>query len=617
MKLAPWFASLLIAPSAWGFTSEKLAEVAASPAWLRLMHYVPKGKGFQSELNGKGFFLATDGRNNPLSELKANIDGFGQALSIGRLKLHPQCAFPERFRFLKEALNLSVAPIECPAFKEFLAQYHGPTGVTLVFSTAYPNNPASSFGHTFLKINSSRKNNLIDMGVNFAAYVPPSVNMILFMYHGVVGGYPGMWSMEPYFKKVNEYVNAESRDLWEYELNFSPEETVRLLAHLWELEVTSHFDYYFFDKNCSYQILRAIEAIKLDWNVSEHVIYVIPGESTKDLNELPGAVRNVTFRPSLFHQAHLHYDALDRTGRKQVRALLKGHLVENPKVEVLDTALLSFLYLKAQKKHKWNAADQARENQVLELRAKNPTLSTQLQLPETLKENRPDLGHDAYSLHISGGYLDNEVHNPGAMGRLKIRSAYHDLMASDVGFSRFSEIEFPWAEVEWHDQELRLEELGFLHSTSLFPITYSDRRASWRVKWGFETERGDLCQNCLIHAVEVAGGLAMGSYSYRLYGLGLARAEVHHRLPQGYRGRPGFELGVLWNPLPKYKTRLAARRLFDFRPERPRDDELSWDHSISMSKNQEFRVESLIHASQNWDRSSWTEFQMQWIQYFR
>jgi hypothetical protein len=35
----------------------------------------------------------------------------------------------------------------------------------------------------------------------------------------------GEYSLMPYYRKVKEYGDFESRDLWEYELNLSPEET--------------------------------------------------------------------------------------------------------------------------------------------------------------------------------------------------------------------------------------------------------------------------------------------------------------------------------------------------------------------------------------------------------
>ncbi|MGE3759747.1 MAG: DUF4105 domain-containing protein, partial [Pseudobdellovibrionaceae bacterium] len=125
--------------------------------WLRLLHYKNEGSGFESELDGLEFFFAPDGKTNPWSELVASREAFREERSIGRLKLHPQCAFPERFRFFREVLGVTYDKlVDCPKFKEFLDSYRRPTGVTVVFSSAYPNNPASMFGHTFLKFETSR-----------------------------------------------------------------------------------------------------------------------------------------------------------------------------------------------------------------------------------------------------------------------------------------------------------------------------------------------------------------------------------------------------------------------------------------------------------------------------
>src|SRR5688572_22775096 len=74
----------------------RLQEIAYSKAWLRLVHYMPVGSGYKSELDGKGFYFAADGRTNPLAELKASIEGLKKSDPIGQLKLHPQCSFPER-----------------------------------------------------------------------------------------------------------------------------------------------------------------------------------------------------------------------------------------------------------------------------------------------------------------------------------------------------------------------------------------------------------------------------------------------------------------------------------------------------------------------------------------
>ncbi len=582
---------------------------------------MPTSSGFKSELEGKEFFFAADGKTNPQAELKASAAAFHTTKPVGRFKLHPQCAFPERFRFFREVLNISYQTVPCPKFQEFLDGFHNPTGVTLVFSSAYPNNPASMFGHTFLKFESTRKSNLLHTGVNFAAYTPPGANMLAFMYKGVFGGYPGMWSMEPYFQKVNEYINAESRDIWEYELTLTEIETMRLLGHLWELETNSYFDYYFFDENCSYQILRAIEAIKLDWDISRfRLIYVIPGETIKRISETPGAVRDVRFRPSLFHQLENRYATLTSLrDREDFRGLLDGQdFAQPPSPEAFDAAFLAFLYNKAKKKGKITTAAQEAENKALDLRRRQVELPREVVIPEEQLKTRPELGHHPTSIHTAGAWLDSPLSKGSFTGRLKLRSSYHDLLASDIGFSPFSEIEFPWIEAEWREDNLRLQELGFVNTTSLFPLSSFDKRASWRVRIAADTERARECFNCLLPGIESGAGAAIGGTSWRVYALGLGRADFSSRLKYGYRLRPVFELGAVAKISDAYKTRLTSRGLWStISGDQQRVYEFKWDHSLALSRNHELRQINLLNYTNTLDQTPNVEIRLEWIQYFR
>jgi hypothetical protein len=588
--------------------------------WHRLMHYVPHYGGFKSEVDGKEFFFAPDGAKNPEAELRASAAAFHTDKIIGRLKLTHQCAFPERFRFFHEVLKLEYKVVECPKFKEFVDQFHNPTGITLIFSSAYPNNPASMFGHTFLKFQSPRKNKLVDTGVNFAAFTPDGANLLAFMYMGVTGGYPGMWSMEPYFQKVNEYINSESRDIWEYDINLSQLETLHLLGHLWELEVNSYFAYYFFDENCSYQILRAIEAIKLDWNLSKFPIFVIPGETIKKLTDIPGAVTDVRYRPSLYHQLENRYRSLSPKDREDFWHLRRSEPTEGtPSPESFDGALLSFMYTRAKGKGRLSEKDQAGENRALDLRRQisdtaKPVEPTRLQL-----SSRPDKGHDASSIHVSGVWLKGMDSNHAELGgRIKARSSYHDLMAHDVGYSPFSEIEFPWITGQWYRNSFRLEELGAFSTTSLFPLSDFDRRISWRLHLDMARERGAECQNCLIPGLENGAGVTLGGESTRFYALALLRWEAHHDLHNGYRFRPVAELGTIWRVSDAYKTRLVSRTLWNIRPgPQQRSFEFSWDHSLAISQNQELRQTSLLNYTNSLANRSWSEFRLEWVQYFR
>ncbi len=601
-------------------SEQQITAVADSKAWLRLMHYFPSFRGYTSQLDGRDFFFAPDGKTNPQAEIRASLKAFNQDIKVGHWKIHPQCSFPARFKFLKDTFKLDYKIESCPKYEEFLNAFHGATGVSLVYSSAYPNNPASMFGHTFLKIHSNRGNALLDAGLNFAAFTPANANFAEFMYRGVFGGYRGVWSLEPYFKKVNEYINSESRDLWEYELNLTPEETKMLIAHFWELDVNSYFDYYFFDENCSFQILAAIEAVKLDWKVSHQRIFVIPGESVKPLTDTPGAVRGVNFRPSLYHQLFRRYFSLDHEGRRQVRELSEGKNLEKVTYspEVLDGALLTMLYRRAKKKDNWSAADQDLENKLLALRAKQPVEAKAIPETPAEKRTRPDLGHDAYSANFTAGYLETK-RGAGPMGRYKMRSAYHDLMSSDRGFSSFSEIEFPWIEFQFHKDQFRLQEIGLISTTSLFPLTFVDKRVSWRMKWAAETERGSECQECVIPYFEGAMGAALGEDSYRLYVLALGHADAHPHLNRGYRLRPGIEAGAIVNPFDsRYKAKLVGRSLWNTGPgEQERNYDLQFEHSFALSRNQEIRQATILNYSDQLREAAWIEARVQWIQYFR
>src|SRR5690606_41526448 len=77
-------------------------------------------------------------------------------------------------------------------------------------------NPSSMFGHTLLRLDpkDQQQLNLISYAVNYAATVDGNDNWS-FAWKGLTGQYPGEYSLMPYYRKVKEYGDFESRDLWE------------------------------------------------------------------------------------------------------------------------------------------------------------------------------------------------------------------------------------------------------------------------------------------------------------------------------------------------------------------------------------------------------------------
>jgi hypothetical protein len=76
--------------------------------------------------------------------------------------------------------------------------------VTLVFPTAYLNQPSSMFGHTFLRIDRNGQDDrsrLHSYAINYGA-VTGNDGGVMFAFKGLMGGYPGTVSIMPYYKKV-------------------------------------------------------------------------------------------------------------------------------------------------------------------------------------------------------------------------------------------------------------------------------------------------------------------------------------------------------------------------------------------------------------------------------
>lgn len=115
-----------------------------------------------------------------------------------------------------------------------------PHKATLIYATDFMGNPSSMFGHTLLRLDpeNQKQLNLVSYAVNYAATVNNEDNWS-YAFKGLVGKYPGEYALMPYYRKVKEYGDFESRDLWEYELNLSSDETAFLVKHMWEMQKVS------------------------------------------------------------------------------------------------------------------------------------------------------------------------------------------------------------------------------------------------------------------------------------------------------------------------------------------------------------------------------------------
>src|SRR5690606_7630777 len=229
-----------------------------STTWQRLMYANPHG---HSEVNYSGYFLAEQGKTDLKKEMQHNI----QALFLSaEPNQSVRCKFPARSSWLMQQLNISeqqLPAVSCPDLDKWIGEVK-PYQATLIYATDFMGNPSSMFGHTLLRLDpkDQQQLNLISYAVNYAATVDGNDNWS-FAWKGLTGQYPGEYSLMPYYRKVKEYGDFESRDLWEYELNLSPQETKFLVQHLWEMQNVS-FPYYFISDNCAYRLLGLFDLVR-------------------------------------------------------------------------------------------------------------------------------------------------------------------------------------------------------------------------------------------------------------------------------------------------------------------------------------------------------------------
>ncbi len=494
--------------------------LAEDPGWIRLGHWRPTVKGgWKSEVDGMAFFRALRGKTDPRAELEATLRGLFDARPVADELSDAQCRFPARLAFLAGKLAIDPARLprrSCPRLEDFLGRVHA-RAVTLVFSSYYLDNPASAFGHTFLRLDKEegaregKAYELLDYGVDYAATVT-TTNAVLYAFDGLFGLFQGRFSHLAYYYKVRQYADAESRDLWEYDLALEPSEVALLAAHLWELGGT-WFAYWYLDENCSYHILGALEAAAPRLSLVAHAgrAVVLPSNTVKALFENPGLVRRVNYRPSIRTQFEARAARLDGRGRAAVEALAGDPSAPLPEAgpeaqaAVLDAALDHLDLRFGKDLVLGKAPGAARDRQrLLERRSTLAVVSPPLELPPP-RDLAPEAGHGSLRLGAGAGWSSRD----GALALLDLRLALHDLGDPPLGFPPLAQIEFLPARVRLAPREgkVELDEAWLMRILSLNDLSRFDLRPSWRVRLGAATVRDGGCEGCLAAQAELGAGL--------------------------------------------------------------------------------------------------------------
>lgn len=565
-------------------------QLAQHPYWLKLVHYKPDlFGGYTSEVLNRDFFNATNGRRNPESELNATLAAFFSDLEETDQQQNPQCRFIARYHWLNSQLRFDPNKLEPRTCQRFTDWYDtiDPHQLTLIFPAGTDNSPSSMFGHTLIRIDrqgQSDRSRLFSYSINYAAETDET-NGILFAFKGILGGYPGRFSIMPYYEKVNQYNQMENRDIWEYQLNFTPREIDRLLRHAWEIGQVD-FAYYFFLENCSYRLLELLDIARPGMHTAEAFDwFAIPGDTVHVALDQEKLLDRATYRPSQRTRIQHVLSRFSADEQALVLDLADGRLpVDDPSLQRLKPARRAEIYETAydyvQYRHNQGASNRdAIAKLSYQLLMQRNQLPTETGMPDVpTPPVRLDQGHG--SSRIALGYVNDDHRD---VLELRLRPAYHDLLDPRAGYTDGAQINFFDLSLR-HDfdrDETRVHAFRLVDIVSLVGRDDFFKPVSWKFNMGLERWPIDASPDeRLVFALNGGGGLAFSlSDSVKFYALADATLLGHDRLDNNLSAGIGPNVGAIWDITPNWRLK------FDSRSQRFADDlDLTYvEHSIAQS----------------------------------
>lgn len=506
--------------------------IADARGWRILLHY-PKENGGESVIDDPAFFLATDGRQNPESELQATLTGLFAPAESG--DKHTRCRYPAREAWLVSQLDIDTSILPQPVCNEkddYLKRLQ-PRSASLMFPAGYMNSPASMFGHTFIRIGGEYESELLSYAVNYAARTDEE-NGFIYAWKGVAGYYRGYYSILPQYVKVREYSSLEHRDIWEYRLNLTPDEVRQMALHVWELR-DIYSEYFFFDENCSYNLLFLLETARPTARLTDKTSPMVIPLDTIRLARSAGLLGNGGYRPSQWRKIRAITQLMNSDDIRLAEQVAESDnkaastmvaLPSERRIRVMDLGLelLQFAYLK-------DKIDQENyRRRILPLLTERSTFGRESGDPYFIPVPvEPEQGHATNRVSVGAGLLKNSPFiNVG------FRPAYHGLDDPAAGYVEGAQIQFLNTAIRYYidGEKLLLQRLTLVDIASLSEYEQIFRRTSWKVSAGFEQIDKRNGEESLALRVNTGGGISMKS---DLTGLTYLLCEADGNIGSGLR----------------------------------------------------------------------------------
>ncbi len=518
---------------------DKIQKVSTFKYWKGLIHF--HGGFFKTEslADSESFFLAKNGKYDLAKELAANIKAFKSIENTYTpQKIPAQCAFPERFNFIKKNFpEIAFKKPKCPHFERWKSAVVGES-LSLVFASSFVNNPSSMFGHTFLKFNKkgneSLSKDMFNYVVAFSAKADDKPGL-LYAIKGLFGGYKGIVDVQPFYQTLREYSKVESRDIWDYKLSLTNPQIDALVNHIWELYANANFDYYFFDENCTsvlVRILSLVTNIDLDKKMSG---YSLPTDFLRVLAD-SHLVEKTSYHPSLRKQFFATYNSLSNLQRDSFSKIL------NKESEVGDRETLSSLvhyydYIRHDHENKVSSEFQQAQKRILSLSSKKgKSKEVTAKTPSA-----PEEGHLPGRIDLMYG-----KEGSSKTSILTFRPTFHALIDPSEGYEPWSHIELFKLSAKFnHSQkDLVLNEFLFAEIQSLPDFKFLDTNTSWSL----DLRAAPLYEEGKINSYKGSFNLDMGLSKHSEYFLFSiltgARIEGHSSFKNKLKVGPNVKINI-------------------------------------------------------------------------
>ncbi|MBW2316831.1 MAG: DUF4105 domain-containing protein [Deltaproteobacteria bacterium] len=468
--------------------------LADEARWRTLLHY--ERRHFtpirRSVVQTEAFFLSPEGARDAEAELIATLAG---VLDPGARSARGEpvaCSFPARTAYLKERLGFEPPPAPCPALDAWRDQIR-PVALTMVFPEAFMDSPASMFGHTLLRLDVNTEDeseNLLGYAIDFTADTGGEAGPI-YLLKGVLGRYPARFGLNPFWEKLKQYADWQNRDLWEHRLDLSADEIDFVLLHLWELRDVA-FPYYFFDENCSYQLVRLLQAARPEIEIRHGFpVSVMPIDTVRDVVAETGTQGEARFRASPATKIRHALRTLPAEEADAFLGLASGEIgPEEPSLLAMDAERRARVLGLAYDALRYRFLDEEVPPPEARERAHRLLLArSQLGLPDLDVEPpappvRPEDGHGTAMISLGAGREDDEP-----FVDLRLRPALHGRLDPGGGHSPDSTIRVLDGTLRYYPalRRVRLHELTLVELRSEAPIDRFFHPPSWHFSTGLAT----------------------------------------------------------------------------------------------------------------------------------